>query len=331
MLFRSAGQVAAVVGMLPTNIKNGNGINSIAGGINSIADYNCDFTFGEGLSNTFEHQTVFGKYNDISDWGDNRPLFMIGNGTDADHRSNAFEVRNNGLVVVGNKVQQLPDGVADGFDFTGKNPNATALDATLTGTIPYGATGEFANAFGGKCAAQGKRSHAEGTTTIAKGKYSHAEGDNCVTLGADSHAEGYQTVTGPNASAQHAEGMNTQALGMAAHSEGSDTIASGNNSHAGGWKSEANSNYSFVHGAGLKTHRDIGTQSIFGSWNSPTQSKFIIGAGSQDERKNLFEVRQNGDICMYYGGKMYSLFKIFNALNLFNPSTEIDLSDEVAQ
>ena len=73
------------------------------------------------------------------------------------------------------------------FDFTGKNPNATSLDPTLTGNINKGATGNYATSFGGKSAAMGKRSLAEGTTTIAKGNYSHVEGDNSVALGNDSN------------------------------------------------------------------------------------------------------------------------------------------------
>lgn len=241
-------------------------------------------------------------------------------------------------------VQQLPDNVADGFDFTGKNENATTLDATLTGVIPYGATGDFANAFGGKCAAQGKRSHAEGTTTIAKGKYSHVEGDNSVALGDDSHAEGAGTVAGfrdtslfPELldkqgklpTAQHAEGIKTIALGAASHAEGEDTTAKGNCSHAGGWFTEVGGAYSFGHGAGLKINKN--SQTAFGNWNLPTQSPFIIGGGNKDNRQNLFEIRQNGDICMRYGNKMYSLHKFFDSLGASIASFEIDLSDEVTE
>lgn len=224
-------------------------------------------------------------------------------------------------------TQQLPDGVADGFDFTGKNANATALDATLTGTILYGATGEFASAFGGKCAAQGKRSHAEGTTTIAKGAYSHAEGNSTVTLGNNAHAEGLQTLAKGDHS--HSEGQLTQAIGERSHAEGNDTIAKGNNSHVGGWKSETNGAYSFAHGAGVIA--DVACQVVFGRYNLRTQSAFIVGGGSQEEKRNSFEVRQNGDICMHYNGKMYSLQKIFNALGMFKPSNEIDLSSEITK
>jgi hypothetical protein len=148
-------------------------------------------------------------------------------------------------------IQQIADKVANGFDFTGINPNATAQDASLTGTIPYGATGVFASAFGGKCRAEGKRSHAEGTTTIAKGKYSHAEGDSSVTLGDASHAEGYRTVavkinshaegeeTIAQEQASHAEGYKTKALGIYAHAEGHETTALGGNSHAEGFQTQA--------------------------------------------------------------------------------------------
>ncbi len=135
-------------------------------------------------------------------------------------------------------IQQRQDGDGGTFDFTGKNPNATALDSTLTGQIPYGATGDFAASFGGKSAAIGKRSFACGTTTIAKGNYSFASGDNSVALGSDSHAEGYQTVTGPSAQASHAEGINTQALGLASHSEGSQSKSITDYSHAEGIATE---------------------------------------------------------------------------------------------
>ena len=79
-----------------TSLQNGQVAYSVQGGIDSIADYKCDFVFGEGLRNTYEHQAVFGRYNDASNWGDNRPLFMVGNGENGENRSNAFEVLKDG-------------------------------------------------------------------------------------------------------------------------------------------------------------------------------------------------------------------------------------------
>lgn len=156
-------------------------------------------------------------------------------------------------------VHQIADNVAEGFDFTGKNANATSYDASLTGTIPYGATGDFASAFGGKSAAIGKRSHAEGTTTIAKGAYSHAEGDNSVTLGADSHAEGYKTTA--YAEGSHAEGGNTVTKGKYSHAEGENTITAGHASHAEGYGSSTGSSagehegdVSAAHAEGYENH-----------------------------------------------------------------------------
>lgn len=165
-------------------------------------------------------------------------------------------------------IQQIADGVADGFDFTDKNPNATALDPSLTGIIPYGATGDFANAFGGKSAAIGKRSHAEGTTTIAKGKYSHAEGDNSVALEDDSHAEGNTTVSkGNGAHAEgrltvaegdfsHAEGLETRAVEYSTHAEGVKTRATKQGAHAEGYDTTAGGNFSHAEGEYSKTEAE---------------------------------------------------------------------------
>ena len=133
-------------------------------------------------------------------------------------------------------LQQKQDGTSGTFDFTNKNPHATALDSSLTGNIAFGGVENYATSFGGKSQASGKRSLAQGTTTVAKGNYSHAEGDNSVALGSDSHAEGYQTVSYGGAS--HAEGTSTQALGNNSHAEGNSTIARAINSHAEGYSSE---------------------------------------------------------------------------------------------
>ena len=156
-------------------------------------------------------------------------------------------------IIAGNgkgAIQQVDDGVADGFDFTDKNPTATEQDPSLTGILPYGGVGNYSSAFGGKSSAMGKRSHAEGTTTVAKGDYSHVEGNNSVTLGANSHAEGKHTTTlGENA---HAEGFDTFAEGYISHSEGYKTHAQGACSHAEGNGTEAIQDQ--AHAEGSQTH-----------------------------------------------------------------------------
>lgn len=126
-------------------------------------------------------------------WGE-----ISGNIKDQKDLQDAFQAQIEGQNIQNgsgvNSIQQKQDGTTGTIDFTGKNPNATALDSTLTGQIAYGGIGAFSTSFGGKSQASGKRSFAAGTTTVAKGAYSAAFGDNSVTLGNDSAAFGYSTV-----------------------------------------------------------------------------------------------------------------------------------------
>ena len=145
-------------------------------------------------------------------------------------------------------IQQKQDGTTGTFDFTGKNPNATALDPTLTGQIAYGATGDFAASFGGKSAAQGKRSVSAGTTTIAKGKYSAAFGDNSVALGNDSFTANYQNTSKGQASA--AFGSETQSIGAASVTFGKGTITNNDYELACGRFNNSQSGYLFSVGCG---------------------------------------------------------------------------------
>jgi hypothetical protein len=215
-------------------------------------------------------------------------------------------------------VQQVADGVADGFDFTGKNPNATALDTTLTGIIPYGARGNFSTAFGGKSSAQGKRSNAEGTTTVAKGDYSHTEGNATVTLGANAHAEGAITVAKGGTS--HAEGQRTQALGEASHSEGVETKAMLKGSHAEGYGTVAGENYAHAegyacealheesHAEGYYTKTGKPFQHVSGAYNEGNSDTILeVGNGNSTKRQNAFEIKDDNSISIIFNGEKVSL------------------------
>lgn len=193
-------------------------------------------------------------------------------------------------------VKQTTDPKYSSLAIATKNPNAAALDSTLTDSEPLGAVGDYSSAFGGNTSAQGKRSCASGTSTLAKGAYSHAEGDSSVSLGDDSHAEGYQTTAkgnmshteggytiasgkyshaegfttaasgeashteGGNTSATqpnaHAEGIRTQAIAAAAHAEGGNSIASGEASHAEGGRTTASGPYAHAEGDNTKANGD---------------------------------------------------------------------------
>lgn len=145
-------------------------------------------------------------------------------------------------------VEQIPDGVEDGFAFAEynedgsvkeyKNANAIENDTDLKelvdrgGKIPYGAFGHYTGAFGGNTSAQGSRAFAMNNKTIAKGDESVAQGYCSVALGGSSYAGGVKT-TAVSESA-HAEGTETVAVGIASHAEGIRTKTEYEGSHAEG-------------------------------------------------------------------------------------------------
>jgi hypothetical protein len=215
-------------------------------------------------------------------------------------------------------IQQVADGVADGFDFAGKNIYAQAYDASLNGVQAYGAVGNFASAFGGKSSAQGKRSNAEGTTTVAKGDYSHTEGNATVTLGANAHAEGAQTVAIGGTS--HAEGQKTQAIGEASHTEGGLTVADEKYTHAEGYGTKASGRYAHsegyccealhdeAHAEGYYTKTGRPFQHVSGAYNEGNADTiFEVGNGNAKERKNAFEVKDDNSISIIFNGQKVSL------------------------
>ena len=175
-----------------------------------------------------------------------------------------------------NAGQQI--GTPDTLDFTGKNPNATAIDPTLDGTLSAGGMGESSMSLGGNSVASGKRSLACGDTTVAKGAYSAAFGNSSVALGDGSFAEGAENVARGRAS--HAEGEANQALGPASHAEGSHTTASNSYSHASGYKTV--------------TGRD--NQFVCGAYNAGSEETiFEVGNGDDESsRKNAFAVLADG-------------------------------------
>lgn len=264
-----------------------------AEGAQTTASHNASHSEGYQTRTSAMNQHVGGQYNDDN----SNALFIIGNGASDNDRKNAFEVLADGRATiqtapqytndVANKgyvddgwndfnlengegktaLQQKRDASYTGIAIKTKNPNAYALDNTLTDNEPIGATGDYASSFGGASSAQGKRSLAEGTNTVAKGRYSHAEGCNSVTLGDDSHAEGGLTVAG--AIAAHSEGWETQAVEEYSHAEGYRTIAAGSGSHAEGGMTYANAKYSHTEGVGNKSATVLPEQGGGGGGTEP--------------------------------------------------------------
>lgn len=200
--------------------------------------------------------------------------------------------------------------------------------------------------------AKGIQSFAQGGGVVVEGDWSVGFNKDTRTYQKASFACGGGTQAGdPNAdpstySFAFAEGNVTQALGKNSHAGGNATKAIGESSsawgrlteaigictYAGGWGSKTYTNYSFAHGAQLETNKIQEAQTVFGRYNKQTKSPFIIGGGTgtaSTQRSNLFEIRNNGDVCILYGGVMYSLHKILEELKMFKTDNQIDLSNEV--
>lgn len=164
-------------------------------------------------------------------------------------------------------------------------------------------------------------SHAEGYLTKAHGKFSHAEGRETVAL-----------------YASHAEGQDTKALGTRSHAEGFDSIANGNGSHVEGQHNVTNGQAS--HAEGYYTETNNVAEHASGQYNVSTQSDdasqathFSIGIGtSGTDRKNAFEVKQDGTIYIRWRDNFVSLQSVLDVLNnagLMSETSIVNIIDEI--
>ena len=159
---------------------------------------------------------------------------------------------------------------AEGYVWNEEKNSFTEGNSTTTST----ASGSYSHAEGAYNKANGIASHAEGEYSHAEADYSHAEGSSTVAQGMASHAEGANTDA--NGEASHTEGSYTTTYGFASHAEGEYTITHNSCEHAEG-------RYNF---------------SNYNSYDRPEYATISsIGIGtSVTDRKNAFEVMQNGDI-----------------------------------
>ena len=128
------------------------------------------------------------------------------------------------------------------------------------------------------------------------GEAAHVEGMSCTAIGSGSHAEGQATVSS----------------GVCSHAQGNACISKGDYSFAGGLRSSANGDYSIALGYYVCATTD--STAAFGAYNKPVsygtlsqysapaasaQTLFSIGNGSSFTRRNMFEIKANGDVYIY--------------------------------
>lgn len=161
--------------------------------------------------------------------------------------------------------------------------------------------GDGAHSEGVNTKATQRGSHAEGRDTYAAGQYSHAEGRETEAFYA-SHAEGRGSKATGDVS--HAEGLGTYAIGDHTHAEGQNTHAVGLNAHAEGLRGWANGQHSHAEGVDTVTSNTAEhaegkfnkSNKADGSFGSAGNTLHSIGIGtSASDRKNAYEIMQNGD------------------------------------
>lgn len=77
---------------------NGASNSFVAGDKCEVYHADC-FVAGEGLRTAYDHQTIFGKYNidsDYNSWGNKKPVFFIGGGTETNRATLLAQQGNNG-------------------------------------------------------------------------------------------------------------------------------------------------------------------------------------------------------------------------------------------
>ena len=101
--------------------------NSFVGGDKCIVNHEDCFVYGEGLTTSYSNSTMFGKYNIISDyssWGNKKPIFFIGGGTNNSYRSTllAQQADKGDLCCAGGFANNAGFDFAEYFEWNDGNP-----------------------------------------------------------------------------------------------------------------------------------------------------------------------------------------------------------------
>ena len=216
------------------------------------------------------------KATDSFDGNAGNTLHSIGIGTAEDARKNAVEVMQNGDAYL------LGVGGYDGVHIkgeTGAPSGLKTLQETVNGKQDTLTEGNNITINGNTISAKDTTYSAGDNIYITNnrisalgyeynsGNNSITNGDACITAGENSHAEGYLCVTEETAIASHAEGW--------------ETVVRNQNEHTQG-------RYNVSHLADATVTNHDGNTIV------------SVGIGEDDaNRKNAFEIMQNGDIYVY--------------------------------
>lgn len=206
------------------------GIGAFTSGQNTIARSYYSFVIGR-------NNITSNGYN-MAEWIDSDPLFVIGNGTNTNNRSNALTLLKNGTVTFhGNQIiagVSYPTKlfwVSDKAAFRNGRVTGTQWDAANVGIMSFSSglnnlsSGAYSFSAGQNATASGAYSFSAGFSPTASGIYavsignsSNASQSNAVALG------GYAKATGE---ASYALGYSAEASGMYSIAIGSQAKATG--------------------------------------------------------------------------------------------------------
>ena len=295
------------------------GTNAFATGYNTTAIGSISAAFGNSTISRSYACLTLGQFNDSiatssrGNWLSRDPVFIIGNGTAHNARSNALTILKNGKTGINTSDPSAMLHVKDSSvvftasEFLPANPGpppvsgagsrmmwypdkaAFRVGTTINGNWNKDSIGDFSFGSGYATKAKGTFSTAMGFGTDAIGSKSTAMGSVTNAIGEYSTAMGYSTeAVGEKSTAM---GNNTYAIGENATATGEETRASGINSTALGYRTT-----SLAYGSlSVGQYNDSIISSSGTSWVT-TDPVFIIGNGAADNaRSNAFSVLKNAN------------------------------------
>lgn len=211
------------------------GAGSVAGGMNAFASGSNvsalglnSAAFGLGTTAQGYNQLVIGQYNILQGTGTANTnaadaLFIIGNGSSATARSNAFVVNRNGDVQISGKLT-----AGNGASATGEYSLALGVNASASA---YGIALGSPSFAGGQSVAVGSESVANGIGAVALGNSSNAS-DWGVAIGASAYALDAQSISVGLGS--FAGGAGSVALGAYSYADADSAVSLGSGNYAAG-------------------------------------------------------------------------------------------------
>lgn len=285
------------------------GYNIVSGEDNVITkSYNA--VFGQGLLANSDNQLVIGKYNIPEN-----KAFIIGNGSDANHRSNIFTIDKSGKIGfgpgAGNFIVQTNGGRAITIDANSSENSILGGHNTITTSqenfiANFGHT--VSNTRGSFISGSGNRITGGNAQTITGGgNFIEAGGCNFITNSGNKIKNGNNnTIEGGgnyllgNSDCNHLEGGGNQVYGSQSHVEGGGNIgySSINNTHIeGGGNKAYNGSNNHVEGAGC---------CIGGTSHSHVEGKYNI-SGIPYLKRNINTAESVPYIDAYDSSKTYEV------------------------